>query len=494
MKIKFKNLQKWCEKNRWTPKKLAEFLGVRRQTVHNWLENRTVPKNEKIIKKFFSIAENEIEFLGEKKIKKSPKNVFEIFGKKKLRGEIRIPGAKNAALKMFCAALLTREKCVFRNVPEISDLQLLLEIFSEIGVENFWDKKNKIVEICAKKIFPEKLKNCEKVKKFRASILLAGPILARCGEIEILRPGGCILGARPNTIHTDGFRNFGAEIFENNEKICGKFSRKKFKNRRILLSEASVTGTENLSIFAAGVVDECEIFFAAAEPVVAGTLKMLQKMGAEISGIGTHHLKIRGKKNLRGGVFEIPPDGILVGTYAIAGILTGGEILIKNVDHFELFSFYGALKKMGVNFEMQKNNLQILPTKKLCAIPKIHTAIFPGFPTDLQSPTGVLLTQCDGESLIFETLFENRFSYLLELEKMGAKIEFLDPHRARIFGPQNLRGAAVQSWDIRAGAAVVLAGLIADGRTEISNINYIDRGYENFEQNLQNLGAEIFRK
>ncbi len=421
---------------------------------------------------------------------------FKVTGGNKISGEINIPGAKNAALKMFCASLLTREKCILKNVPEISDLELLLKIFNKIGVETSWDRKNKIVEIQAKTIDPSKLADCDEVKKFRASILMMGPLLARCGECEILKPGGCVLGARPNVIHTDGFNILGAKVTEDDEKISGTFSRKKFKNKRILLPEASVTGTENLSIFAAGVADDVEILFAASEPVVGGTHRMLQKMGAEIKGIGTHHLKIKGKnwKDLKGGTFEIPPDGILAGTYAIAAILTRGNLLMKNVDHFELFSFYGLLKRAGANFKMDGKNLIIAPSKKkLEAISKIQTAIFPAFASDLQSPMGLLATQCEGESMIFETLYEGRLTYLNELEKMGAKIEFLNAHQAKVFGPTQLKGTEVQSWDLRAGATMVLAGMIAEGTTKVTNIQYIDRGYENFEQNLQDLGIDIKR-
>ncbi len=418
---------------------------------------------------------------------------FEIEGGHQLKGEINIPGAKNAALPMFCAALLTTEKCVFRNVPDISDLHNLCAIFNEIGVETSWDLKTKTVEICAKNLDTKKLSINEKVKKMRASILMGGPILARKGEFEIFTPGGCVIGARSNEIHTSGFETLGAELLRDDDKLALKFNREKYLNKRILFSEASVTGTENLAMFAAGIEDEVELFFTAAEPHVRGVLKMLQKMGAEISGIEVQHLKIKGSKNLHGGEFEIPSDGLLVGTYAIAGFLTGGELTIKNVVHDDLFSFYGACKKVGANFEMQEGILKVLPSQKFKAISKIQTAIFPGFPTDLQSPFGVLLTQCEGVSKVFETLFENRFSYLAELEKMGAKIEMLNSHEARIFGPIKLKGAEVQSWDLRAGAAMVLAGLVAEGTTRVTNIDYIDRGYENFEQNLQNCGAKIRR-
>ncbi len=421
---------------------------------------------------------------------------FQIEGGNKLSGTVMIPGAKNAALKMFCAALLTTETCRLTNVPDISDLRILADIFRKIGVKVEWDKSRKIVEITAKNIDVKKLVDCPEVMKFRASILMMGPLLARCGACEILKPGGCVLGARPNTIHIDGFNTLGGDVFEDDTKISGTFSGEKFANKRILLPEASVTGTENLSIFAAGVADEIEIYFAASEPVVGGTHRMLVGMGAEISGIGTHHLKIKGKhwKELKGGTFEIPPDGILAGTYAIAAILTGGEMQIKNVDHFELFSFYGLLKRAGVDFEMNGNVLAIKPQiKKLVAIPKIQTAIFPGFASDLQSPMGLLATQCEGTSMIFETLYEGRLTYLNELEKMGAKVTFLNAHQAKVTGVTDLKGAEVQSWDLRAGATVVLAGLIAKGTTKVTNIEYIDRGYEYFVETLQQLGADIQR-
>jgi len=418
---------------------------------------------------------------------------FEVEGGAKLKGTVQIPGAKNAALPMLCAALLTDQKCVFHNVPYISDVEILLDIFEEIGVEVTRKWKSKCIEVQAKKISIAKLSKCEQVKKFRASLLVMGPVLARMGKVEIYQPGGCILGARPNFIHLDGLKTLGAKIEREDEKIGLTFDRKKLKNNRILLSEASVTGTENLAMFLAGQPEGSEIYFSAAETHVQGTLRMLCAMGADIDGIGTHYLKIRGMEHLHGGDFTIPPDGLLVGTYAIAGILTGGDLHIKNVDHRELFSFYGMLKRVGANFDMEENELHVHGEQKLCSIPKIQTAIYPGFSTDLQSPFGVLLTQCKGESLIFETLFENRLTYLTELEKMGANIVMLNPHQAKIAGRVQLQGAEVQSWDLRAGAAMVLAGLIAKGKTRISNVSYIDRGYENFPENLAKLGAKIKR-
>jgi UDP-N-acetylglucosamine 1-carboxyvinyltransferase len=251
----------------------------------------------------------------------------------------------------------------------------------------------------------------------RASILILGPLLARFGKAEIKLPGGCVIGARPNSAHLDAFASLGVFVDADENKINLEFQRKSFLNKQVLFSEASVTATENLAIFCAGIEDESELFFTATETHVTATLKMLQKMGADISGLKTHCLKICGKKKLKGGTFEVPSDGLLVGTYAIASLITEGELIIKNVNHSELMSFYGALQRTGALFELQKNKLKVYRSPNLQAIKKLQTSIFPGFSTDLQSPFGVLLTQCEGESLIFETLFENRLIYLSELEK-----------------------------------------------------------------------------
>lgn len=495
MKISFKkNLKNWCEENRWTPSTLADHLGVKRQSVHNWMAGTSTPNSDEVVTKLFLLAGDDlIEFENTEDRPKIPRKnrYLQIIGGKELKGEINIPGAKNAALPMFCAALLTTEKCTFTNVPEISDIAVLLQIFETLGAEISRDFDKKIVEITAKNIDPTKLGKCELVKKMRASILILGALLARFGKAEIQLPGGCVIGARPNSAHLDSFASLGVFVDADENKISLEFEREKFINKQVLFSEASVTATENLAIFCAGIADDSELFFTALETHVTATLKMLQKMGAVIDGLGTHCLKIRGKKNLKGGTFEIPSDGILVGTYAIAVLITGGELLIKNVNHAELMSFYGALQRTGAIFELQKNALKVFKSPNLKSIKKLQTSIFPGFSTDLQSPFGVLLTQCEGESLIFETLFENRLIYLSELEKMGADIQVLNPHQAKIRGKIKLKGANVQSWDLRAGAAMVLAGLVADGVTRVSNINYIERGYENFAENLRSLGADV---
>lgn len=507
MKISFKiPVRDWLEKNRWTPKTLAEVLGVSRQTIHHWIDGKSVPKNEDTIFTLLALSHDDLitfedDLVVPRKFKTLLKQqvqnqYFEIIGGQSLEGTVDIPGAKNAALPMMCAALLTKEKCTFHNVPDITDIDLLLDIFETMGVEVARDLEHKIVEIQAKTVDPTKLKDCAEARKFRASILIVGPLLARTGQAHILRPGGCIIGARPNDIHLNGFENFGVTVKENETEISLQFDRKKMLYPQLLLPEASVTATENLAMFAAGTDDESEILFAAAETHVQGLLQMLQQMGAIINGIGTHELKIQGRSwsKLSGGVFEIPADGILVGTYAIASILTRGDVTLHNVNHRELYSFYGALRRTGAQFDLQANKLRVTGTKKLTAIPKVHTAIYPGFSTDLQSPFGLLLTQCEGTSVVFETLFENRLTYLSELEKMGAKVEIMNAHQARLTGIAHLRGSTVQSWDLRAGAAMVLAGLAAEGVTKVTNIDYIDRGYEYFDQTLRALGASIKRK
>ncbi len=497
MKISFEtDLREWMEENRWTPSGLADHLGVQRQSVHNWISGASMPNSVDVVTKLFDLGGDElILFVNSEDRPNIPqKNAyFEVEGGYELHGEITIPGAKNAALPMLCAALLTEDECLFRNVPEISDIDTLLDIFEHIGAEVHRDLANRTVSVRASNLSPEKLLSCRKAKKMRATILMLGPLLARFNEVSIPLPGGCVIGARSNAAHLDAFRTLGAFVEETPEQITVRFARPKYESNSVLFSEASVTATENLALFCAGRDEAAELFFTAAEVHVVATVRMLQQMGAKITGVATHSLSIYGGKHLHGGEFIIPSDGLLVGTYALAATLAGGDLLIKNVCHRELLSFYGAFQRVGGQFKLLDNSLRVTTPKKLTALPKLQTAIFPGFSTDLQSPFGVLLTQCEGESMIFETLFENRLTYLQELEKMGAKIHQMNPHQARIVGPTPLRGATVQSWDLRAGAAMVLAGLAAEGKTRVSNVQYINRGYEKFPENLEALGAVVKR-
>lgn len=498
MQIQFKtNLKQWMAANRWHPKSLAEKLGVRRQSVHNWIDGSSTPKNKEVIYELFALGGDELILFqnsaDKPKILRQTSSYFEIVGGQALKGEITLPGAKNAALPMLCAALLTPERCEFENVPNISDIEILLNIFQTLGAEVERDPEQNFVAITARKLDPSKLGECSGVRKMRASILMLGPLLSRYGQVELMKPGGCVLGARPNDIHYQGFESLGAVVTEDDEGVRVEYDGREYPSPQILLSEASVTATENIATFMAGQEQDGEIFFAAAENSVTQLLLMLQTMGAQIDGIGTHRLRLRGSQSLNGGRFRIPPDNVLAGTYTIAALLTQGDVTIRDVYHTEMLSFYGALRRVGARFEFDQDWIKVCGSQSFKSIPRLQTAIYPGFPTDVQSPFGVLLTQCQGESMIQETLFENRFTYLSELEKMGARFHLLNAHQALILGKTPLRGAEVQSWDIRAGAAMVLAGLIAEGTTRVTNINYIDRGYEDFEQVLRQLGAQITR-
>jgi UDP-N-acetylglucosamine 1-carboxyvinyltransferase len=259
------------------------------------------------------------------------------------------------------------------------------------------------------------------------------------------------------------------------------------------LPELSVTATENAVMMAVLAEGETEIRLAAAEPHVQDLCRFLNKLGAKISGIGTNNLKIKGVKKLKGGRYKITGDYLEAGTLAIAATVTKGELTIKGIETNQLDSFWQKMEEVGVEFELSPKSVKIFPSKNLRAIRILRTAVYPSFPTDLQAPFSVLLTMANGVTKVFETLFEGRLNYLFELEQMGAHIEFLNPHQALIIGPRKLKGLPISSHDIRAGAAMVIASLAAKGTTEISNISYIDRGYENLELKLRSLGADIQR-
>jgi len=268
---------------------------------------------------------------------------------------------------------------------------------------------------------------------------------------------------------------------------------KKLYGRKIILPELSVTATENAVMASVLAEGTTEIRLAATEPHVQDLCRFLNKIGAKISNIGTNNLVVKGVKTLKGATYKITGDYLEAGTFAIAAAATQSDIIIKGIDANQLDSFWQKLEEAGIKFELSENSAHIFPSKKLDAVKILRTAVYPSFPTDLQAPFAVLLTQAHGVSKIFETLFEGRLNYLFELEKMGGHIEYLNPHQALIIGQTILKPLAISSCDIRAGAAMVVAALIAKGKTEISNINYIDRGYEKFDEKLRKLGADIVR-
>lgn len=414
---------------------------------------------------------------------------FVINGGRKLEGDVTVSGSKNAALPIICASLLTSEKVVLNNVPNIADIHSMIKIMESIGVKTeFEDNKLEIDASslkCAKEL-PDNL-----VDKMRASILMVGALMARCGEVKMNFPGGCVLGKRSVHAHTHALKELGADILDDKSGLHIKAD--KLTGKTIVLPELSVTATENAIMGAVTAEGETEIRLAAAEPHVQDLCNFLISMGADISGIGTNFIKINGVSELKGTTYSITGDYLEAGTFAIAAVATKGDVRIKGIDPRHLDSFFEKLSEMGAKFEISTDEIHILPTENLSSIPTLKTAIYPAFATDLQAPFTVLLTQAKGVSKVFETLFEGRLNYLFELEKMGAHVELLNPHQAIVIGPTQLTAVPISSFDIRAGAAMVIAALIAEGETEISNINYIDRGYEKLAEKLTALGADIKR-
>lgn len=413
---------------------------------------------------------------------------FVISGGKALRGSVTVSGSKNAALPIIAATLLTSEPCTLKNVPDIKDVRTMLALARKLGATYTFQKNT--LNIQTKHIKTKTLLN-RNVKYLRASILFLGPLLARVKKAKLNFPGGCLLGKRSVSVHLFAMRKFGAEICD--EKTLLDLNVKKLKPNAFVMPEISVTATENAIMVAVLTPGTTQISLAAAEPHVQDLCHFLEKMGAKIDGIGTHTLYIHGAQKLRGATHEITPDYLETGTLALAAVITRGTVTLKNIVKEHLDSLWAKLEEAGAKFSFKANTVTFYPVKRLKAVEKVRTAVFPAFPTDLQAPFAVLLTQAKGKSEIFETLFENRLNYLYELEKMGAKMEIVNRHEAVVHGPTELRGVPVASCDIRAGAAMLLAALIAKGETEISNIRYIDRGYERLDRKLQKLGAVIRR-
>lgn len=413
---------------------------------------------------------------------------FIVQGGNSLSGEVTIGGAKNATLPILAATLLSTEPCILHNVPDISDVHTFLAILETLGVKTEFN--NGTVKVDASNLKDAPIEH-NQVKHMRASILILGPLLGRFKEVKLAFPGGCVLGKRSIHAHLHALTSLGAEIVESTEDIHLKTDG--LKAAKFIMAEASVTATENAIMAAVMTPGTSEIRWAAMEPHVQDLCHFLVSLGAKIDGIGTHTLTVQGGQPLTGTEYTITPDYLEAGTFAIAAILTNGEVTINNCPTNQLDSFWQKLEEVGAKFTCHDNKVEIHKHNGLRAIEKLQTAVFPGFPTDLQAPFAVLLTQCEGESKVYETLFDGRLNYLAELEKMGADVQILNPHQAVIKGPTPLRAHTIASCDIRAGAAMVLAALIADGETEITDINYTDRGYERLEEKLRNLGAKIER-
>ncbi|MBZ9572641.1 UDP-N-acetylglucosamine 1-carboxyvinyltransferase [Patescibacteria group bacterium] len=414
---------------------------------------------------------------------------FVIEGGKKLEGEIEVRGSKNAAGAIIAATLLTDEECIVDNLPLVSDILNHIDILKEMGAEIEWQGERKVKIRAGKRIDPQKM-DFEKVSKSRVSVLLIGGLLPQFKEFKISRPGGDRIGLRPISTHLEVLGELGTEIKEAGDFYY--FKRNQLLGREIILPEFSVTATENLIMSSVLAEGETLIKGGAREPQVQDLTNFLKNMGAKIEEVGTHTLKIEGVKKLNGTSHTIIPDPTEAGTFIAMGVATEGEVRVKNVKSEHLDLFLAKLKELGINFQKGEDFIVLAPAFNLKAV-RVQALPFPGFPTDLLPLVVPLLTQAQGKSLIHDPLYENRFNYTHELRKMGADIEIVDPHRAFVFGKTPLSGVKIESWDIRAGAALVLAGLMAQGKTIIENVEQIDRGYEKIEERLQQLGANIKR-
>ncbi|MBN1579520.1 MAG: UDP-N-acetylglucosamine 1-carboxyvinyltransferase [Anaerolineae bacterium] len=412
-----------------------------------------------------------------------------------LCGEVTPIGNKNAALPLLAACLLTDERIVLDNVPQIRDVQTMLEILVDVGVKVDWLQEHSVA-LQAENIVRTTLDSilCEEI---RASILFAGPMLARCHQITLPPPGGDIIGRRRVDTHLHAFQALGAEI-----EIDGGYTIRanELHGDFIFLDEASVTGTENALMAASMAKGTTVIYNAASEPHVQELARFLNLMGAQIEGIGSNKLTIHGVDKLHGAEWTIGPDHIEVGSFIGLAAATGGALRIKNAGVQHLHMMRLMLERLGVRITYQGDDVLVSDNQDLCicsdwggATPKIDDGPWPHFPTDMMSIALVIATQARGTALIWEKMFEGRLFFADKLISMGARIVLCDPHRAVVIGPSRLHGAHLSSPDIRAGMALLIAALCADGTSRISNINQIDRGYERIEARLKTLGACVER-
>ena len=412
---------------------------------------------------------------------------FLIQGGNPLSGEVEISGYKNSAGAVLAATLLSEESSIIDNLPLVTDVLNQIEILKQMGAKVEWIGQKKI-KISSENIDPEKIP-FDLFEKMRVSVLLVGPLLTRFKNFRVPHPGGDKIGLRPIFTHLQALKDFGVEVEEENGFYYFR-APEKLEGRKIVLKEFSVTATEIIMMLASRAMGVTKIEIAATEPQVQDLGKFLEKMGAKIEGIGTHTIQIEGKEKLSGAEFSICPDPLEAGTFLIAFAVTRGQGRIKNINPDHLTFFLEKMREVGVNFEISDSEIFVKPSENFRAT-KIQVLPYPGFPTDLQPQTSVLLTQAQGKSLVHDPLYENRFQYSHELRKMGADIEITDPHPALIFGKTDLVGNKLDASDIRSGAALILAGLAAKGKTLVENISHVERGHEKIEEKLKKLGAKI---
>lgn len=414
-----------------------------------------------------------------------------INGGRKLKGEVEISGAKNSALPIMAAALLSEEETILENIPDLRDIQTMLKLLRALGAKAQFENNRVIIKPGKNlnAVAPYKL-----VSTMRASICVLGPLIARLGHAEVSVPGGCIIGARPIDLHLKGLEALGAKNDINHGYVNARV-KGKLKGADIFLGGAfgsSVLATGNVMMAATLAQGVTQIENAACEPEVVDLARFLKKMGAKIEGEGSPILTIEGVKKLHGARYSVIPDRIETGTYVFATAMTGGDVLVKKTEPSHQNAVIDKLRQAGVTIEKGKNTIRVKRSGKLKAV-DVTTLPYPGFPTDLQAQMMALMAVTPGISVITEKIYPDRFMHISELNRMGSKI-FLEGPTAIVHGVKGLSGAPVMASDLRASAALVVAGLVAEGKTEVHRVYHLDRGYENLETKFSALGASIHRE
>jgi UDP-N-acetylglucosamine 1-carboxyvinyltransferase len=415
---------------------------------------------------------------------------FVIRGGEPLLGTVRVSGAKNAALPCMAAALLTDQPVILESIPQVRDIQTTRNLLTAMGAEvelGYGRAQHRTTIHCENLTTPEA--SYELVKTMRASTLVLGALVARCGRARVSLPGGCAIGARPIDLHIKGLEQLGAKITQEHGYIEATADR--LKGAEVVFDKITVTGTEDLLMAATLADGETILQNCAREPEVADLAALLNKMGARIEGAGTPTIRVKGVSKLKGTKHRIIPDRIEAGTFVIAAAMTGGDLNVAACDPSHLGALLGKLHEVGVKTKAAEDSVRVMGDNPLAAA-DLSTEEYPGFPTDCQAQFMALATQAEGTSVITENIFENRFMHALELVRMGANIK-IEGRRAIVRGKTPLSAAAVLASDLRASASLVLAALVADGETIIDRVYHIDRGYEHIEEKLKGVGAQIRR-
>ncbi len=413
-----------------------------------------------------------------------------------LRGKIKISGAKNAALPLMTAALLTDKPLVLENIPHLKDISTMANVLSVLGADISLlghapeGYAGEVMSIHAPQIAQNEAPY-DLVRQMRASMLVLGPLLARHGEAKVSLPGGCAIGSRPVDLHIMGFEKMGAEVEITSGYICARV-KGRLKGAEITFPKVSVGATENVMMAATLAEGTTVMHGAAQEPEIIDLAHCLMAMGAKITGAGSPTITIEGVERLEGATHKVMPDRIEAGTYAVAAAITGGDVILEGLNPEYMESFFAALEEAGVTIEAMDNAVRVWADRKTLRAVNVETCPYPGFPTDLQAQFMTLMTVANGSSTIVEGIFENRFMHVPELSRMGADID-IKGTTAHIHGTASLKGAEVMATDLRASVSLVLAGLMAKGETMVHRVYHLDRGYERLEEKLHMCGAQIER-